>query len=314
VRRGQSLALVGVSGVGKTNIVNILREDATCRRRYLGDAVDTTYFAVVNMYTWRTGQPAQLWQMMNAALEKPTSHLPPTPARVIQSIAEDERVFRRLQDRVDLVCQQHQHRVMFVLDDCDALFSTAPRAMIDQLYALRTAGNRERLTYLVITKRLPHLLGRAYNIADSKFYHLFQNHVYALGPYTPADARQMVLHLDHLAGNRLSREDLVHIAHYGGGHSGLTKAIFDAWLDAEPDRANLEAWLVQQTSVRTALQKLLDGLHAEEQAAALHLAHGEALPAEAPVLEHLRVRGLLKQTDPPRWFSHIMDLYLKWQT
>ncbi len=97
----------------------------------------------------------------------------------------------------------------------------------------------------------------------------------------------------------------------GGNHSGLIRALFDTWGRAAPDRQNPEAYFAAQPDVRKECQRIYDGLHQQEQAAAVRLAHDRARPEDGPTLDHLVRRGLLTSVEPPRWFTPLMADYLR---
>ncbi len=180
-RRGASLCLMGVAGAGKSNIVAILREQPDLRARYLGPDLDRVRFAVVDARSW-SHTPQHLWQLMLDGIQRAASDLPPPPEAVL-SLDREANAVRKLQGHIDWVCQGQQKQLMFVLDDFDGVLTTGPLDMIEQLNTFRSAGNRDRLAYLVFTKRLPHVLLRAHNLRDGcKFLDLFSRDVYALGP------------------------------------------------------------------------------------------------------------------------------------
>jgi hypothetical protein len=310
-RRGESMAFVGVAGIGKSNLFKILQDGREFKTQYLGDAVDRVHFAAVDATTWQQ-TPLHLWQLMAEALQLSTGTLGTPPADTVVPLSEEERIRRRLQSHIDWICQQLGHQLVFVLDDFDAGFKAGPLTMLEQLYSLRSAGNRGQLAYLTFTKRLPHVLGRHYGLGDSsKFYDLLRRNIYALGPYTPEDTRQMLRHLNHQAGSPLGREALGQIEFLAGGHGGLTKAIFDTWLREPPASTAYHDHFAAKGDVRAECRRLLRGLHSQEQAAALRLAQGRGTTADAPLLDHLARRGLLLDTQSGRWFSALFSTYLR---
>ena len=63
VLRGGSLAFVGVSGAGKSNLVNFLGEGGATAAGLLASAPGPVHFAVAACNAWQE-TPASLWEIM----------------------------------------------------------------------------------------------------------------------------------------------------------------------------------------------------------------------------------------------------------
>jgi hypothetical protein len=200
---------------------------------------------------------------------------------------------------------------MFVLDDFDDVIETGPLSMLERLSGLRSEGNREALSYLVFTKRLPHVLGRKHDLEhESKFYDLFRHNIYALEPYSPEDAFQMLRHLNEVAGSPLRERDLAEIRLLADGHAQLLKVVFNLWLEKSGmSGLNPLTYLVDHPDVQQECRRILRNLHEEEQAAALRLAQGQTTEADQDILDHLARRGLLG-ADGKKWFSPLFGRFL----
>lgn len=144
VRRGESLCLVGIAGIGKSNITNFLRAPQNLRV-YLGDEAASTHFCLVNATVWQQ-TPQSLWELMYVALDDSTAHLQPRPSGdAIIPMAREERAFARLRSRLKWTCQELGQKIIFLLDDFDVVFDHGTVAMIEQLSFLRNDGNRDKL-------------------------------------------------------------------------------------------------------------------------------------------------------------------------
>lgn len=182
--------------------------------------------------------------------------------------------------------------------------------MLEQLNTLRSEGNRNRLSYLIFTKLLPHVLGRQHQLeTTSKFYDLFRHQIYALEPYTLGDAQQMLTYLNEGAGRRLTQKDLVVIRWLAGGHSRLLKLLFDLCSQEGLPASDLEAHFAAKPDVQQECERILAGLHEAERQAAVQVAKGGA--ADPDIVDHLARRGLIVNLNPPTWFSPVMLHYLR---
>lgn len=312
VRRGQSLCLVGVAGSGKSNLTNLLHRDPYgYKPAYLGADEPSIHFPLVVGPTVSASAQA-LWEGMASALDETLGKQErPLGDEKIRQISTEQTALSQLRAYLKQLCQEQDQRVMFILDDFDVLLANGPLPMLEQLAALRN-DNRDRLSYLIFTKRLPHLLGQAHPLQDhSKFYDLFRHHTYALGLYNREDARQMLDFLNE-NGNQspLSAPTLQEIVDLAGCHAGLLRILFDAWREAPPT-GDAVTYFAQQPAVRAECGRILGSLHADEQQTAVALVRGQQDKAAPELVEHLATRGLLTKTDGTvRWFSKIFQQHL----
>jgi hypothetical protein len=201
---------------------------------------------------------------------------------------------------------------MFILDNFDPVLESAPFYLIEELNHLRSDGNQERLSYLVITRRLPHVLGRRFDLDNaSGFYKLLRQRVFALEPYGEEDARQMAEHLNSIADRPLSARDLAVVCALSGGHAGLLRTIFDVWRTARPPIERALTFCAAHSDVQQECRRILRSLHDDERETALLLARGMGMQTRRALIEHLVIRGLLRTADPPEWFSPVMAEYLR---
>jgi hypothetical protein len=314
--RGESMGFVGIAGIGKSNVVNFLR-DLPQLAPQLEPDVTQLHFPTVDATQWQ-GQPEHLWELMLEALIQATDSLPLPPAAKSDTspLAENDRAMKALHYRLRWVCQQQQRRVMFILDDFDRVLEQGPLTMLERLSVLRGNGNRGMLSYLVLTKRLPHVLGRAHDLENkSKFYDLFRHNIYALTPYGHDDALRMLKHLNDLAGKPLRDHQLERIFEIAGGQALLLKTVFKVWVEQGATAQNSSeiqaGHFADNADIQHECRRILINLHRHEQEVAYRVSHGRQRPEDEAVIDHLRQRGLIIKTEPLTWFSELMDQFLR---
>ncbi len=309
-KRGESLGFMGIAGVGKSNIVNYLRDIHQPGSRRKEDVAQLR-FPLVDATQWQ-GTPDSLWKMMIDALGRSMPDTPQTPEddNVIP-FSEEERAFKTLQSQLQQLCQRQRNQVMFVLDDFDQVLEIGPLAMLEQLNGLRSEGNRGLLSYLIFTKRLPHILGRNHPLENnSKFYDLFRHNIYALEPYSRDDTLRMLQHLNELAGNPLPENQLEQIYKLSGGHARLTRLVFNIWIEEKASGIK-SVFFAEQPDIKQECWRILENLHQEEQDVALRAAQGSHTDEDKDIINHLMQRGLLVKAEPVTWFSPLMEQFLK---
>jgi hypothetical protein len=307
--RGQSVCFVGVSGIGKTNLIHFLRYDDAFQPSETKGAPLRLIFPHVDARLWKL-TPASLWELMLDALAR-CNDMPAPPRRVDPAMTAEAKTRQALSICAQQVCRDPTTRVMFLLDDFDDVLRKGPLDMLEALNTLR-GECRDRLSYLVFSKRLPHVLGRRFNLeANSKFYQLFRQRIYALAPLNTADALQMLERLNARSTGRLSHADLGQILQLAGGHCGLLRAVYECRLEVGPLGNGPASALLRQTGVRETCKQLFRSLHPAEQTATIRLAEGSRTQEDLDFLDHLRVRGLLVSSNPVAWFSPVWELYLR---
>lgn len=311
--RGESVGLVGIAGVGKSNIVNFLR-DLPHNAPEVAQGAAQLYFPVVDATQWQ-GTADSLWKLMLEAFSKAIKDIPHQLVGNDKTIpfSADERIQSTLRRRLEWVCQESGRQVMFVLDDFDKVIEQGPLSMLEGLNVFRSEGNRELLSYLVFTKRLPHILGRRLDFENqSKFYDLFRSRIYALEPYNRTDALRMLQHLRDLARSTLTDHQLEQIYHLAGGHAGLLRLVFNNW-DEKGVTGPRVAYFANIADIQQECRRILINLHKHEQMVALKIAKSSHVDKDRDVINHLANRGLLVRTEPPTWFSPLFEQILRTQ-
>jgi hypothetical protein len=310
--QGQSMGFVGIAGTGKSNLVRYLR-DGMHLEQYLLDKTDQVHFAEANTIDWE-GSPEHLWYIMLRGLNEVMKRVGvETQESVSQADSPDAATLHsELKGRIDRICQRMGHQLMFILDDFDEVIAQGPRSMLERLSKLRTEGNVERLSYLVVTKKLPHVLGQAHSFQISQFYRLIRDELYALGMYKETDASQMLAHLNCVGGEHIPAQHLRTIRVLAGGHAGLIKTVFNSWPNEGALESHPVSYFSATPSVREECFRILIGLHDQEQQVARRLARGEDTVEDVDTIDHLVRRGILTKARPvTEWFSPLMPLVLQ---
>ncbi|MCB0045032.1 MAG: hypothetical protein KDD92_06365 [Caldilineaceae bacterium] len=314
--RGDSMGLVGIAGTGKSNLLRVLRDDFAYRKRVLGDRSDTLVVTSVNAIIWEE-TPASLWEIMNDALLNAVErHDIFLPSDNIRSLTDaEERSRRRLGTNINWLCRQNGYRLLFILDDFDYVIKQGPLSMLDTLSAFRDDGNRDLLSYLVITKQLPHIVGYQHQLDQrSKFYDLFSNRIYGLGPYNEHDAAQMLEHLNNNHGRPLSQVDREYLLWLAGGHARLIRVLFDAWSNSPPplrEREALLQYFTDQKDISQECCRVLKNLAFHEQRMIQSIYADKEIMLTLEQANHLKYRGLITNFSPLSWFSPVFAAHLE---
>jgi hypothetical protein len=312
LRDGYSSSLVGVGDSGKSEVVRHLkREDV--RRHYFGeqDAARVLYVYIdldsLQSYTDHAAYAKLLQALVEdlPALEADTHELQatlesqwhefvttPSPSEILAQTY----LARALKHVLD----EYADRVIYVLDDCDALIQEVPGTWLRGLRALRN-DHPEQLMYVTVSRKELSQL-RPTSPEFETFFELFSPHLIFVGPNTETDARGMIERLDaHKNGapHQLTAEETHRILELSGGHAGLIGVVYQATNRPHDPQAidlmssDIIELLSAQNIVRAECDKILESLTPVELSSLQELASGANSDGSAiPVLKR---KGLVKE-------------------
>jgi energy-coupling factor transporter ATP-binding protein EcfA2 len=197
VRAGECVALVGLSGAGKSNLAGFLAHRAG------GDAKDP-HFVLVDGNRLAAATAAGFLHLARQALGD-------------QSAAIDE--LAALETVIAGQLAQHPAGLCLVCDRFDALGEPLPGALAGNLRALRDAY-KYQLTYVITTRRPP--------APHSELAELFYAHTLWLGPLSPSDALWNVQRYAARLGQDWAAA-APQIINLSGGYPALLKAVCEAY-------------------------------------------------------------------------------------
>lgn len=308
VQHGHSVAIVGLAGVGKSNLITFIKQPEVLSYYLPASQANRTHF--LHLHCLPGNQPReQLFGAITQMLVALALRLQLTPPSLPASLETQQQLSLLL----NFLCVDHNQRVVLVWDEFDALLRGQTSDFAEVLRSLRddhrASGN---LVYVTITHVLPQLIRQEASFKTGKFFELVKNQIYPLPAYNRADSESMLDALLRQAGqpvtdlNPVIRGNLYAMT---GGHSGLLKAIFDA-LSPNFSLARLDGrrLVAQNGEVRGVCAKIWRHLHRDEQQALGQVVHGGVLPATAE--EYLVRRGLLVRQSQAQLFSQLFAFHV----
>lgn len=319
LRAGECCSLIGVSGVGKSNLTRFMQRPDV-QAAYWGDEavwvipIDTNSlifgeqpdeFLLAELMIYRIIREVERRNMpadFIADLDRKHTHLLEQPNAQL-ALRTVERVCGR-------ICEAGGIQLIFAFDQFEDLWRERSARLFLNLRYLRDEF-KYRMAYLVMTReRLQRM--RADLTAVEPFWELFTSHTYGLGIHNEIDATTM---LDRIAQRRgISAPDNLRRAALdaSGGHPGLLRAVFWALHDA-PGPAADAADLLRIDAVAGECAKIWNDLLPEERQVVSIIASGPASRAlDAPALPDLRLKQLVVG-DPPALFSPLFGAYAQSQ-
>ncbi len=308
IQHGDSVAIVGLAGVGKSNLITFIQQPEVIRYYLPASHANRTHF--LHLHCLPGDQPrdqlfGSIAQMLMALSLRLKLTSPALPASL-----EPQQQLRLM---LDFLCQDRDQRIVLVWDEFDALLRHQASDFAEVLRSLRddqrASGN---LVYVTITHMLPQLIRSDGSFKTGKFFELLKSQIFPLPAYNRNDSESMLdalLRQENLPTDRLN--SVLRSNFYGmtGGHCGLLKAVFDAFSPTfSLSRLDGRQLVAQNPKVRGACEKIWRHLHKDEQQALAQVVHGGVL--SATIEEYLIRRGLLVRESPARLFSQLFAFHV----
>lgn len=301
-QEGRSMCLVGLAGVGKSNLLTFLEQPQV--QVLYSELIDKRTRIVRVPCEKDTDSPESVYRSLLSALARSLDLPHPESRRTGE--------FDALRSALDLHCKRQNQRIVFILDEFEQLIRAQSSTLFEALRVLRddhrTTGN---LAYVLVMHRMPQVIVGRQPFAKSRLFEIVRNDIYALGPYTKEDAYAMI---DALCTRRrvtLSDLEKDRLYKLSGGHSGLLKSIFMAMHPHFSNFSVLKILRLAETDpeVAAACKHIWEHLHTEEQFALSRLVRGASL--DLSMVEFLQRRGLVRPGSRGELFSEVFQKFVK---
>lgn len=330
VRHGESALVVGVSGVGKSNLFLHLLDPAT-QAAELGEQAADTVIARINLHFAPDFSDRTLYSLILGALEGLADEGHPALAgvdrarlaelhdRLLDAGDDTLRIQRAARQAIGLVLAGPQRRLALLFDQFDELYRDASPRLFMNLRGLREAF-KYRLAFVFFTRDVLDNLAPP-DPARDELHELVATQTLGLVAGDRAAAGEL---LTRVAARRgLAPGDLVvdRLFAATGGHAGLLRA---AYLSSENDPTGLRPLvrgdgpiealagaLLGAPSVERECRQIWHSLSLDEQAYLAALANGTPPePPPAAPMANLRLKGLVVEGGAARVFAPILAAYV----
>jgi DNA-binding winged helix-turn-helix (wHTH) protein len=332
VRHGESALVVGVSGVGKSNLFLHLLDPAT-QAAELGQQAADTVIARVNLHFAPDFSDRTLYSLILGALEGLADEGHPALAgvdrarlaelhdRLLDAGDDTLRIQRAARQALGLVLAGPQRRLALLFDQFDELYRDASPRLFVNLRGLREAF-KYRLAFVFFTRDVLDNLAPP-DPAREELQELVANQTLGLVAGDRADAEGLLARIAARRGQ--SPMDLVvdRLFAVTGGHAGLLRAAYlssegedglRALVRSEAAVDELARALVGVPAVERECRQIWRGLPLSEQSYMATLAKDiTPQPHLAASLANLQLKGLVVAAAAPKIFAPLLAEYIAHQ-
>jgi hypothetical protein len=324
-RAGESVSVIGMSGVGKSNLFNHIRDPKTQARYLEGQEANTIIvranFHYVPDFTDRSIYSLILEQLESLESEAARLGIESDTIEKISQYheilldagADALKVQRYFKLAVRALLGDTRRRLVLLCDQFDDVYQEAEPRLFANLRGLREAY-KYRLCYFIFTRDLLTNMVEM-DAAREEFYELMASNILGLKPYQKSDAFSLLRRVSQRNQLALSDEMSEWLFALSGGHAGLLRA---AYLGVAPTGLNIYddgetavSQLLQLPGVETECEKIWRSLSVHERRVLVYHAH--RVKSEAPdhaVTRQLQIKGLLTAANKPQIFAPIFARYV----
>ena len=292
VRAGESFAVVAPASMGKSRLTRfIMRDDV--QRHALGEQASTTRLVLCDFNRLAEVSDWGMYEVILASLIEACDPPAREPLLAMQRDVITSHNGLLAQRHVELAAlmltREHGLKLCLLLDEFDELCRKLSPLALSSLRALRDA-NKYQVCFGTFVRDHPARLRPP--LEYEGFYELLSRSVLWLGPYQSQDALDMIDLLARRRQRELAPEVRHRIVNLGGGHPGMTNALFDVF-SANPDkhRADFDINAMLTGTVEEEAHKLWDSLADDERLALSHVATG--IPPNVEAGQLLLNKGIL---------------------
>ncbi|MCA9916715.1 MAG: winged helix-turn-helix domain-containing protein [Anaerolineales bacterium] len=324
MQAGESASIIGISGVGKSNLFNHIRDPYT-QAHYLGGLDGRTIIVRANFHYIPDYSDRSIYSLILEQLEmldgdaerlglsqediKKISKYHEKLLNAKDDVLKAQRYFKLA---LRVLLGNSDRRLVFLFDQFDDVYQEAEERLFANLRGLREAY-KYRISYLVFTRdMLTNLL--EIDPAREEFYELLASNVMGLKPYAKSDAMSV---LERVAGrNKIVLSDSLREQLYAlaSGHAGLLRAALIATTqisigNQQPPEETAVS-LLKIPGVEMECDKLWRSLSTHEQRTLLALAQKNTSALDKAIVYQLQLKGLLSEEDTAVIFSPIFAQFV----
>jgi len=295
VREGNSCQLLGLPGVGRSDLLELLAYNKKIRDKHLGADKQQMLFVVVDFSEIRKRPlyDAMKFLFLSLADSLRDQHMMEEYRLVNESFREalsfnDELVlFQELKQVVDFLAIQKKLTLVFLFDRFEEYVPSVTGEFFTNLRILR---NRAKYRFSVIFSIDRPLEGLLDPLLLSDFYEFVAGHFVYIRFYDEVSNNFILSYLEGLTKKKVGKTVYAEILQLTGGYAKLTRLGIEAWLANGGQVKNMADFLLAQKPVQAALAEIWLSLTPAEQSDILHNIF------EDPVVDlYLEESGLIRE-------------------
>ncbi|MEK7502274.1 MAG: helix-turn-helix domain-containing protein, partial [Patescibacteria group bacterium] len=307
IKNGNSCQIIGLPGVGRSNLLGLLSYNTDVRIKHLSENQKWFHFVLLNFSEIRKKPLFEATKFIFLSLSdslrerKMNEDYKKVNEIFNESLkTNDELVlFQGLKRAIDFLCIEKELTVVFLFDRFEEYISMLETEFFANLRILR---NRAKYRFSVIFSLNRPLEDLIEPILFADFYEFLAGNIIYLPLLDKPGLDFRISYLEKVSGKKIGKKSIEEVLRLTAGHGKLTRLCLEA-ISAQDLRSktyDLRKFLLEQKSIIGSLYEIWNSLLPEEQTALKKLISTSEEPIRSP-------RRCYEVT-PPRWILEKLGL------
>jgi hypothetical protein len=271
LHNGNSCQLVGLPGVNRSTVLELLVYNKLVRQKHLGDMLDISHFVLVDFSEIRNRSLADVMKYLFLNLTeslrergmKEENKAVGDIFREHLKFRDEFLLFQGFKEAIDYMALEKKITTVFLFDRFEEYIPSVTADFFANLRILRNRGKYRFAVVFSVNRPLEDIL-EPDTLAD--FYEFIAEKIILMRLYDKKSTEFWVSHIEKITHKKLDESHIRQIIKLTGGHGKLTKLSFESVLAAGNDISNMQEFLLSQKTVKKALIDIWQSLSPAEQA------------------------------------------------
>jgi DNA-binding winged helix-turn-helix (wHTH) protein len=294
VKEGNSCQLVGLPGVNRSTVLELLVYNKAIREDHLGSFQEKSHFVLTDFSEIRNRSLADVMKYLFLNLTeslrergmKEENKAVGDIFREHLKFQDEFLLFQGFKEAVDYMALEKKIAIVFLFDRFEEYIPTVTVDFFANLRILRNRGKYRFSVVFSVNRPLEDMLDPDL-LAD--YYEFIAGKIIPMRLYDKPSSNFWVTHIEKLTHKRIPESLVKHILKCTSGHGKLTKLSLEAVSTQNAEVKDLEEFLLSQKTVRKALTEIWQSFSPGEQADLI-----EGKFEDPTVTEYLVQVGLIK--------------------
>lgn len=281
IKAGQSCQVIGVPGVGRSNLLRLLSFNHNVRVKHLGENQSNFHFLYLDFAEMKGKEINEVnkfifLNLIRSFQERGFKEAYGEAERLFRealSLADPLVIFQNLKKTADILTNQQNLTLVFLFDRFEEYLPEASPEFFANLRLLRNLSKYRFSAIFALTQPLEDILPVS---TFKEFYEFIMGHTVFLPLLDQPGIDFRLKHLEEVSGKNLDKEVKKAVLSLTGGHGKLTRVCAEAILE-EGGNSNLEEFLLSQAKVRGACFEICLSFNPQEQGFLRKIAGGEQI-------------------------------------
>lgn len=273
IKEGNSCELVGLPGVGRSNLLGVLSYNRSIREKHLGENQKWFHFVPLNFSEVKKRPLADIWKFIFLGLADSLRERKMEEHETLNKIfkesitANDELVlFQGLKKAVDFLCIEKELTVVFLFDRFEEYLPSLTEEFFSGIRVLRNRAKYRFSCVFSLKRPLEDIVELS---IFSDFHEFLAGHVIYMSLEDKAGLSFRIAYLEKASGKKIDEKIKDEVLKLTGGHGKLTRLSLENILAVSnwqlKTTKEIEEFLLEQRNIRGALFEIWNSLLPEEK-------------------------------------------------